>query len=281
MTTKENENEDKPAGNSQEDRIEEIKKEEREDASPYYASGESKEPDTTEEDLNKPVPAPGAEGEEMSLIKAVAYLGFGMAAIAIVFILFFLRDLDDRVINVDTALDKLDEKFIPFKDNVEKSLSQVTGAVEQLRGKFQMYERMVAVMELKRALVSIQEVTKGASPEVKAKAGDVIASIQTLLTQLGEGPSEGLPTAGSPADAGAEMAAEETAPSPEPAAEEAAPEPSEETPVGQIELEESGESSETMADAESPEASEDEGEGEEEGGDDEEEDEEEEEEKEE
>ena len=113
MTSKENENEDKPAGSGQEDRIEEIKKEEREDASSYYASGESKEPDTTEEDLNKPVPAMDAEGEEMSLIKAVAYLGFGMAAIAIVFILFFLRDLDDRVINVDTALDKLDEKLIP------------------------------------------------------------------------------------------------------------------------------------------------------------------------
>ncbi len=276
MTTKDNENEDKPAGSSQEDRIKEITKEEREDASSYYASGESEEPDTTEEDLNKPVPAPDAEGEEMSLIKAVAYLGFGMAAIAIVFILFFLRDLDDRVINVDTALDKLDEKFIPFKDNVEKSLSRVTGDVEQLRGKFQMYERMVAVMELKRALVSIQEVTEGASPEVKAKAGEVIASIQTLLTQLGEEPSEGLPTAGVPAAAGAEI----TAPSPEPAAEEAAPEPSEETPVGQIELEESGESSETMAEAESSEVSEDEEEADE-GGDEEEDEEDEEEEEEE
>ncbi len=277
MTNKENENEDKPAGSSQEDRIEEIKKEEREDASSYYASGESKEPDTTEVDMNKPVPPTDAEGEEMSLLKAVAYLGFGMAAIAIVFILFFLRDLDDRVINVDTALDKLDEKFIPFKEDVEKSLSRVTGDVKQLRGKFQMYERMVAVMELKRALVSIQEVTEGASPEVKAKAGDVIASIQTLLTQLGEGPSEGLPTAGVPAAAGAEMAGEETAPSPEPAAEEAAPEPSEETPVGQIELEESGESSEAPEEEESSEASEDEEEGDE-GGDEEEDEEEEEEE---
>ena len=245
---------------SDDERLEEIKKEEKEDASSYYAGGDSHEKDTTESDMNNPIEAVNEDKEEMSLLKAVAFLGFGMAAIAIVFMLFFLRGLDERVLDVDSTVNKLDAKFAPFKKEVDDNFARVDGDFEQLKEKVSKYERMLAIMELKRAMVSIQEVTNGASPEVRAKAGDVLVSIKTLLQQLGEGPAgevvapgESAPSFESVPEPAPEPAPEaetspETTATAEPAVEEEAEEmaaeenpeeenPEEETPVGKIELE--------------------------------------------
>jgi uncharacterized integral membrane protein len=50
-------------------------------------------------------------------------------------------------------------------------------------------------MELKRALVTVQEMSLGNSANVKAKSGEVVAGIEALLTELGAGPSstQGMP----------------------------------------------------------------------------------------
>ena len=277
------ENEKKPTESSEEDRLEEIKREEKEDASSYYASGDSHEKDTTESDMNKPIPPVDEEKEEMSLLKAVAYLGFGMAAIAIVFMLFFLRSLDERVLDVDSSIAKLGAEFAPFKKEVGDNFAKVNGDFDQLKDKIGKYQRVLTIMELKRAMVSIQEVTNGATPEVKAKAGDVMASIQTLLQQLGEGkPGEATaPGASAPSfepemapaveDAHEPEAEPEVAPEPEAEAEPEAEttaaveseeteestdvssseeETEEETPVGEIELESGEEGEESDEDAE-------------------------------
>ncbi|MGV7221226.1 MAG: hypothetical protein ACQ9MH_06865 [Nitrospinales bacterium] len=265
------ENEKKPTDSSDADRLEEIKQEEKEDASSYYASGDSHEKDTTESDMNKPIPPVDEEKEEMSLLKAVAYLGFGMAAIAIVFMLFFLRSLDERVLDVDKSVANLGAEFAPFKKEVDDNFAKVNGDFDQLKDKIGKYQRVITVMELKRAMVSIQEVTNGATPEVRAKADDVMVSIKTLLQQLGEGEAGGAiapgtsapsfepamtpeaePEAASEPEAEPEAAPEaEAEPESEPeAAAEAetdeggetmevssSEEETEETPVGEIELE--------------------------------------------
>jgi hypothetical protein len=256
------ENEKKPT----EDRLEEIKREEKEDASSYYTSGDSHEKDTTETDMNKPIPPVDEEKEEMSLLKAVAYLGFGMAAIAIVFMLFFLRSLDERVLDADSSIAKLGAEFAPFKKEVDDNFAKVNGDFDQLKDKIGKYQRVLTIMELKRAMVSIQEVTNGATPEVKAKADDVMVSIKTLLQQLGEGKAgEAIAPGASAPSVEPEMAPEneaapeaahepEAVPEAEPEAETTAAVESEEveeptevssseeeteeaTPVGEIELE--------------------------------------------
>lgn len=248
MTVNDKDNENEPAGGNKE-----LVKKEEEEASSYYASEDSHEKDSTESDMNKPIPLVDEEKEEMNLLKAVAYLGFGMAAIAIVFMLFFLRSLDERVLDVGSSMNKLDAKFAPFKKEVDEKFARVNGDFQQLKNKIGKYERMLAIMELKRALVSIQEVTNDASPEVRAKADDVMVSIKTLLQQLGEGtageaviPAESAPSfePESVPEPAVEAAAEvEAATEVEAAAEEAAPEqPEEETPVGEIELESEDES---------------------------------------
>jgi hypothetical protein len=122
-----------------------------------------------------------------------------MGALAIIVILFFLRDLDHKVGDVDAAVGTLEEKFGPLKMEVDEKLAKVNADVLQLQDRFGNYERQAAVTELKRALVAIQTVTENTNPDVQAKSDQVIASIENLLRELGAGTPGGAPASGSAA----------------------------------------------------------------------------------
>ncbi len=196
-----------------EDRLEKIKQEAQEDASSYYAQGKSDDDAMTEAEFNKPVPQVDEDKEEMNLMKALAYLGFGMGALAIIVILFFLRDLDHKVGDVDAAMGTLEQKFGPLKQEVDDSLAKINADVSQLKERFGNFERQAAVTELKRALVAIQTVTENTAPEVQAKSNQVVTSIENLLQELGAGSPGSVPataaTAPAPAAASAATPAEE------------------------------------------------------------------------
>ena len=214
-----------------EERIEEIKNEAKEDASGYYAQEDSKDNVSEAAEFNKAVEPVKAEREEMNLLKAVAFLGFGMAALAIIFILFFVRDLDTRVVGIDGTVTNLEDKIAPLKRHVDDGLRKVNEDIAGLKTKVGNYERMMAVMELKRALVTVQEMSLGNSPDINAKSGEVVAGIESLLAELGAGPliTKGMPAGivsleEAPVAAPAvteEPAAEEPAPAEEESAEEA------------------------------------------------------------
>jgi len=188
MTTSDKKNENEST--SPEDRLEEIKKEEKEDASSYYAQGQEEKPDT-EKQFSEPVPPVNKEEEEMSLVKALAFLGFGLAMLAIIFIAFFVRDLDQRVGGVDSAVTKLEEAIAPLraelKGEMDEGFNKLNTDLAGLKTKVGEYERSMAVVELKRALVTLQGVSSGSTrPEVKARTDAVAASIHSLLQELGE-----------------------------------------------------------------------------------------------
>ena len=170
---------------SSEEHLDSIKQEETEDTSEYYAQGDTKEKFDEESELSKPVPLVEKASEDMSLLKAVAYLAFGLAALAIVFILFFIRDLDHRVGGVDSALNTLEEKIAPLRKEVKDGLEQVNTDINGLKVKIEDKEKRAAVIELKRALVAIQDMGLGDSPKVKAKSNEVVTSIQALLGEFG------------------------------------------------------------------------------------------------
>lgn len=248
MTTKDQDNasENEPSA-SPEDRLEKIKEEAKEDASSYYAQGKSEETESSEEDFEKPLPKVNEEKEEMSLLKAIAFLGFGMAALAIIFILFFIRDLGNQVGGMDSNVKTLQEEYGPLKKQVADGLAQVNKEVSELKIKFGGYERQAAITELKRALVAIQGVTAN-NPEVQAKSGPVIASIESLLKELDGGAVMASPPPAAPAMSAPVMAApqaeEEEAPPAEEMTAEVESEPveeealaAEESPVGEISLE--------------------------------------------
>lgn len=180
---------------SREDRLDEIKSEEKEDASDYYAQEDSKSNADEAAEFNKPVGLIQAEREEMNMLKAVAFLGFGMAALAIIFILFFVRDLDTRVMGMDGSVTSLEDKIVPLKKRFDDGLSKVNVEISNLKSKLGNYERMMAVMELKRALVTVQGMSLGNSPDIQAKSGEVATGIESLLAGLGAGtpPSKGMP----------------------------------------------------------------------------------------
>ncbi|MCH7649953.1 MAG: winged helix-turn-helix domain-containing protein, partial [Nitrospinae bacterium] len=90
----------------------------------------------TESEFNEPVPKVDEDKEEMNLTKALAYLGFGMGALAIIVILFFLRDLDHKVGDVDAAVGTLEEKFGPLKQEVDEILGLRMGADDYIRKPF-------------------------------------------------------------------------------------------------------------------------------------------------
>jgi hypothetical protein len=212
------------------ERLDEIKREEKEDASSYYSQGSLKDNVNEEAELSKPVPPVKQEYEEMNMLKAISFLGFGMAALSIIFILFFVRDLDTRVIGMDGTLSSLEEKIVPLKKHVDDSLSKVNEDIIGLKNKVGNYERMMAVMELKRALVTFQEIFMGNSSNIKAKSREVVTGIEVLLTELGAVPSttQGMP-AGIVSLEEAPVAAEEphetTEAAYEPEVTESAPEP--------------------------------------------------------
>ena len=147
--------EDQGKGNTPSERLEEIKREEKEDTSSYYAQGDTKDNVNEETELSKPVEDINARKEEMNMLKAVAFLGFGMAALAIIFILFFVRDLDTRVVDVDGAVTTLEKKMAPLKQHVDDSIAKINQDIAGLDNKIGSYERVMAVMELKRALVTV------------------------------------------------------------------------------------------------------------------------------
>jgi len=181
---------------SSEEHLENIKQEETEDTTEYYAQGDSKENFDEESEFSKPVPLVEKATEEMSLLKAVAYLAFGLAALAIVFILFFIRDLDHRVGGVDSALNALEEKMAPLRKEVKDGLEQVNTDINGLKIKIEDKENRAAVIELKRTLVAILGMGLSDSPKVKAKSNEVVTSIQALLGEFDAGvtAADGVPT---------------------------------------------------------------------------------------
>ncbi len=268
MTTSDNKRENESTKENQEpknDRLEEIKKEEQEDASSYYAQEKEEAPDTKAE-FEKPVPPVGKAEEDMSLLRTVAFLGFGLAALAIVFILFFIRDLDERVGGVGSAVNKLEGTIGPLKTEVEGSIKSVEGsikAVEEslqsvsqtvtgLQGKLGDYEKTMAIMELKRALVMVQGISNGSNSGVKSKSSEVAASIQTLLNELGGGNA----SSGQPAGEIQVKEASEEPAAPAAEAKEAPAEDAVEPATEEPEAEEAPESEESAGEAEEPAAEE-------------------------
>ena len=93
------------------DRIEEIKKEAKEDASAYYTQDEEVKEEMKSE-FEKPIESPEKGKEDLSFLKALAFLGFGLAVFSVILIFFFIKDLDDRVGGMGSTVSELEGTII-------------------------------------------------------------------------------------------------------------------------------------------------------------------------
>lgn len=166
--------------------LEKIKKEGAEDASSYYAQGDKGEEHDLKGEYNKSLPPVDSATEEFNLVRTLSYLAFGGAALALVFILFFINK---KVDGVGKELGEL----APFKKEVGEHIVKLVGDLDKLKGRVEQNEKSTMVMELKRALVTVEGVTADSSPEIKAKSAQAVAGIQSLLDELGAG-SKAAPT---------------------------------------------------------------------------------------
>ena len=96
-----------------------------------------------------------------------------------------MRDLDTRVVDVDGAVTTLEEKMAPLRQHVDDSIAKVNQDIAGLDNKIGSYERVMAVMELKRALATVQGMSMGNSANIKSKSNQVVAEIESLLVELG------------------------------------------------------------------------------------------------
>lgn len=175
-----------------------IKKESAEDASSYYAQGDKHDEHDYKSEYSKPLPPIDSEKEEFNLVRTLSYLAFGGAALALVFILFFINKKVDSMSK---------EVLAPFKKEVGEHLLKLTESADKLQNRVEVYEKNMMIMELKKALATVEGIsTIESSPEVKNKSAVVASSIQSLLDELGAKPSvapEAVPTEGKPAEGAA------------------------------------------------------------------------------
>ena len=73
----------------------------------------------------------------------------------------------------------------PLKQHVDDSIAKINQDIAGLDNKIGSYERVMAVMELKRALVTVQGMSMGNSANIKSKSNQVVAEIESLLVELG------------------------------------------------------------------------------------------------
>ena len=212
MTEKKNESEKK----SDAERIEAIKREEREDASAYYEQGSSESYSAEEAHSSAPIEPVDKEQEEMGFLKTIAIVGLGAAGLALIFNFYFISDLETRVSGLDTSLSEtdkkvdesvakldadvktvgeglekttasvseLDGKVDSFKKEIDENLEKANESISKLENAIGDYERKMAIMELKRALVAIKGVTANAGPDVLSSSNSVVSNIESLLKKL-------------------------------------------------------------------------------------------------
>jgi hypothetical protein len=180
-------------GDANKDHVEKIKRDSQEDASAYYAQGDHAEHDPRQ-DYGKPLPPVDTINEEFNMLKALSFLAVGGVVIGIGFMWFMVSGLDKRMSHVEGTMGKMDEKLAPVSAQVKvvtDGLTAVQGDVGNLKGVVGENERKAKVLELKRALMTIQEVTANSTSDAKTST---LASINALINEY-SGEGGGAPTA--------------------------------------------------------------------------------------
>lgn len=193
---------------SKDSKLDKIKKEGTEDASSYYAQGDKGDSHDLKNEYAKPIPPVDSATEEFNLVRTLSYLAFGGAALALVFILFFLRDLDKRVDHVGKEVVDL----APFKKEAAEGMAKLNADVDKLRSRVEQYEKATMIMELRRAMATVQAVSES-SAEMKTKTTQVVTSIQSLLDEL-EGGAKAPATEAKPVEGAAPAAGAPASPAP-------------------------------------------------------------------
>lgn len=125
-------------------------------------------------------------GEKKSFLSSLmSVLGFGFAVLAIILALLVMKKVDNNIGRLSSGLKNLEIKTTTFKTEVNEKLGYVDFEIGDIKAKVEKSQRMAAIIELKRALVTVGEVSLvEESPEIQAKSKQLVSNIELFLQDL-------------------------------------------------------------------------------------------------
>lgn len=125
-------------------------------------------------------------GEKSSFLSNfIAFISFGLAVLALFFVFTVMKKVDNNIGQIKSSVKTLEAKTSSFKAEVNEKLGYVDFEIDDLKSKVKKSQRMAAIVELKRALVTVQDASLvESSPELKAKSRQLVSNIESFLQDL-------------------------------------------------------------------------------------------------
>ena len=153
------------------ERIEAIKREEREDASAYYEQGEAAEYSAEEVNPTKPI---DKEQEAIGLLKTIIMVALGVAGLALILNFYFIADLETRVSGMNVSISKTGETIETAVAKLDKDLKTLDEKIDSILKNLEDISALSLSGQNKEALAEEQD--EEATEE--SEEGDEEASVE-------------------------------------------------------------------------------------------------------
>lgn len=127
------------------------------------------------------------EEKSSALPKVLGVLSLGIAGLAIFLSLAVMRKVDNNLGKINSNINEIKTKTSSLKTEMNEKFGYVGFEIDGIQSQMKKSQRMAAIMELKRALVTVQEVANAEkSSELQIRSSQLVSSIESYLQDLGE-----------------------------------------------------------------------------------------------
>ncbi len=125
-------------------------------------------------------------GEKNSFFNnLVTFIGFGLAILALFLVMAVMKKVDNNIGQLKSSVKNLETQTFSLKTEMNEKLGYVDFEINDIKSKVKKSQRQAAIMELKRALVTVQEVSHiENSPELQDKSNQLVSGIESFLQDL-------------------------------------------------------------------------------------------------
>ena len=128
-----------------------------------------------------------SEEKSSALSKVLGFLSLGIAGLAIFLSLAVMKKVDNNFGKVNSSIKEIKTNTSSLKTEMDEKLGYVDFEINGIKSKVEKSQRIAVIMELKRALVTVQDASLvESSPELQAKSKQLISNIESYLHDLGE-----------------------------------------------------------------------------------------------
>jgi hypothetical protein len=125
------------------------------------------------------------EEKSSAFPKVLGVLSLGVAGLAIFFSLAAMKKVDNNIGKINSSIKEISTKTSSLKNEMNEKFGYVDFELNGIQSQMKKSQRMTAIMELKRALVTVQEVSNVEnSPELQVKSQQLVSNIESFLKDL-------------------------------------------------------------------------------------------------